>query len=66
MITKTMTIAEALTNGNKEAMASVLYSVGMHCLGCAMASGETVEQAAEAHGVEIDALVLALNEASAK
>ena len=29
-------------------------SIGMHCLGCAMASGETLAQACAAHGVDAD------------
>ena len=28
--------------------------IGMHCVGCAMASGETIEQACAAHGVDPD------------
>ena len=36
---------------------------GMHCLGCAIAHGETVEQAAEVHGIDVDALIEALNKA---
>ena len=35
----------------------ILQSAGMHCLGCAMASGETLGQACEAHGVDADELV---------
>ena len=37
-------------------------SVGMNCLGCAMASGETLGQACAAHGVEVDDLLSKLNE----
>jgi len=29
-------------------------SMGMNCLGCAMASGETLAQACAAHGVDVD------------
>ena len=36
-------------------------AIGMHCMGCAMASGENVEQACEAHGVDVDAFVTKLN-----
>lgn len=32
----------------------VFQEIGMHCLGCAMASGETVEQACAVHGVDPD------------
>jgi len=37
-------------------------SVGMNCLGCAMASGETLGQACAAHGVEVDDLLSKLSE----
>ncbi|MEG1520708.1 MAG: DUF1858 domain-containing protein [Clostridia bacterium] len=59
MITKDMTIMEAV-QANENA-ADVLLSIGMHCLGCAMAHGETVAEAAEAHGVDIDKLIEMLN-----
>lgn len=63
-ITKDMLIADALKQGNVEAMAEVLFSFGMHCLGCALARGETIEQAAAVHGVDADEMVAALNEAA--
>lgn len=65
-ITKDMLIADALNAGNSEAIAEVLVNFGMHCFGCALARGETVEQAAMAHGVDIDTMVDALNEACDK
>ena len=64
MITKDMLIADALKQGNVYAIANVLFSVGMHCLGCALAHNETVEDAANAHGVDVDELVEKLNEAA--
>lgn len=57
-ITKDMLIADLLKiDGNAEAVAETLMSIGMHCLGCAMARGETIEQAAEVHGVDVDDLI---------
>lgn len=61
-ITKDMLIGEALKLGNVEKMAEVLQSFGMHCLGCALARGETIEEAASVHGVDADEMVAALNE----
>ena len=29
-------------------------AIGMHCMGCALASGETLEQACAVHGVDPD------------
>jgi hybrid cluster-associated redox disulfide protein len=60
MITKDMLISDVLKFGNVEAMAEVLYSFGMHCLGCALSRNETVEQAATVHGVDPDEMVQAL------
>jgi len=37
-------------------------SMGMNCLGCAMASGETLGQACAAHGVDVDDLLAKVNE----
>ena len=51
---------------NIEAVANVLTSVGMHCLGCAIAHGETVGEAAEVHNVDVNELIARLNEAEKK
>ena len=59
-ITKQMTIAEALKL--KPQIAPILMSKGMHCLGCVIAQGETVEQAAEVHGMDTAQLLKELNE----
>ncbi len=44
-------------------IAEVLYNFGMHCLGCALASGETVAEAAQVHGVDVELLIKALDDA---
>lgn len=41
----------------------VFVSFGMGCLGCAAARFENIEQGAGAHGIDIDQLMKALNEA---
>ena len=51
---------------NIEAVANVLTSVGMHCLGCAIAHGETVGEAAEVHNVDVNEPIARLNEAAKK
>lgn len=60
-ITKDMTIADVLKT--KPKTAQVFFSMGMQCLGCPTAAGETVEEAATVHGVDADDLVKKLNEA---
>ena len=41
--------------------AEILLSTGMHCIGCAMAHGETIEQAVNAHGNDLEELLAKLN-----
>ncbi len=60
-ITKDTVIADAIKiNPNA---GEILMSYGMHCLGCAIAHGETVGQAAEVHGADLDAMLDELNKA---
>lgn len=54
-ITKDMTIGEILSV--KPEAAPVLMDAGMHCLGCPSAQGETLEEAAMVHGMDINALM---------
>ncbi len=42
--------------------AEILLSTGMHCIGCAMAHGETIAEAVAVHGEDLDALLNKLNE----
>ena len=54
-ITKDMTIGEILrTNPD---VAPILMNAGMHCLGCPSAQGESLEEAAIVHGMNIDELM---------
>ena len=42
--------------------APLFMAIGMHCLGCVMASGENLEQACAVHGIDADALIAKINE----
>ena len=54
-ITKDMTIGDILrTNPD---VAPILLNAGMHCLGCPSAQGESLEEAAMVHGMDVDALM---------
>ena len=44
-----------------EGTADILMNAGMHCLGCAMAHGESIEQACAVHGIDVDALIGEIN-----
>lgn len=37
------------------------FEIGMHCLGCPSARGETIEMACAVHGTDADALVEKIN-----
>lgn len=54
-ITKEMTIGEILRQSPE--VAPVLMEAGMHCLGCPSAQGESLEEAAMVHGIDIDELM---------
>ena len=62
-ITKNMTLGEIATN-YPEAV-NILLKYGLHCIGCHIASWETLEQGANAHGLygkEFDKLLNELNQ----
>ena len=59
MITKEMTIGEVIKMDPTRA--EVLMSFGMGCIGCPSSQAETIEQEAMVHGLNIDALLEALN-----
>lgn len=58
-ITKEMTIGEIL-RANPD-VAPILMDAGMHCLGCPSAQGESLEEAAMVHGLDIDELMKAIS-----
>ena len=60
-ITKTMTIGKVLSID--ENLTTILMGFGLHCFGCPMSQAETLEEAAEVHGVDVDLMVEKLNEA---
>ncbi len=57
--TKEMTIGEVLRIDMNAA--PVLMDIGMHCLGCPSAQGESLEEAAMVHGISVDELMEKLN-----
>lgn len=59
MITKEMTIGEVIARSPQTA--AVFLSFGMQCVDCPTARGESIEDAAEAHGIDLDELLHQLN-----
>ena len=41
--------------------AEILMEAGMHCLGCPASQAETLEEACEVHGIDVNELVEKLN-----
>ena len=58
-VTKDTMLSEIMENA-PETM-PLFQAIGMHCMGCAMANGENVEMACNAHEVDVDAFVERLN-----
>ena len=54
-ITKEMTIGQILKI--KPEVAPILMRMGMHCLGCPASQGESLEEAAMVHGMNIEDLM---------
>lgn len=55
-----MTIGEIIRQD--QTIIPILMEAGMHCVGCPSAQGESLEEAAMVHGMDIDALLKAINE----
>ncbi|MGL5633873.1 MAG: DUF1858 domain-containing protein [Sarcina sp.] len=59
MITKDMTIGQIVREYPEKG--ATLLGFGMGCIGCPSAQGETVEQAAMVHGLNLEELLKELN-----
>lgn len=59
MIDKNTKIGELLQMAPEKA--DILLNAGMHCLGCPASQAETLEEACEVHGIDVDELVKELN-----
>lgn len=58
-VTRDTIISEIMMNAPQTA--PLFQAIGMHCLGCAMATGESVEEACMVHGVDPDEFLENLN-----
>ena len=59
-VTADMTIGEILEIRGEE-VAPVLLGMGMHCLGCPSAKMETLLEACEVHGVDVNEILSQIN-----
>lgn len=58
-VTKDSVIGDVLDYNS--GTAQFFFEIGMHCLGCPSARGESIEQACAVHGTDADALVEKIN-----
>ena len=58
-VTKDMIIMDVLRADM--GTAQFFLDIGMHCLGCPSASGESIEQACMVHGADADKLIADIN-----
>ena len=58
-INKDMTIGELLEKAPEKA--EILLEAGMHCLGCPASQAETIAEACEVHGINVEELIKKLN-----
>ena len=59
MIERTTKIGELLETAPEKA--EILIEAGMHCLGCPASQAETIEEACEVHGIDVDDLLEKIN-----
>lgn len=58
-INKDMTIGELLEKTPEKA--EILLEAGMHCLGCPASQAETIAEACDVHGIDVEELIKKLN-----
>lgn len=59
IVAKDMIISDVLNMD--QGTVPIFFKNGLHCLGCVMASGETIEEACLVHGIDCDNLIFELN-----
>ena len=64
MVTKDSLIGDVLDQYPETA--EFFFEIGMHCLGCPSARGESIAAACLVHGTDADALIKKINDAIAK
>jgi hybrid cluster-associated redox disulfide protein len=64
IVKKEMTIGEAIEKYPESAQ--IMLQHGLHCIGCHVATWETIEQGASAHGIDSDKLIHDINKEISK
>lgn len=59
-VNKSMTIGEIISKNEKAV--EILMSFGMGCVGCPSAQAESIEEACQVHGLDVNELIEKLKE----
>lgn len=59
VVTKDMTITDVLMLD--DGLIPIFFENGLYCIGCMMASGETIEEACMVHGMDLENLLDTIN-----
>lgn len=59
IISRETKIGEIIENAPEKA--GILLEAGMHCLGCPASQGESLEEACQVHGIDVEELLKKLN-----
>lgn len=59
MIERSTKIGELLEKAPEKA--NILLEAGMHCLGCPASQNETLEEACDVHGIDVEEILAKLN-----
>lgn len=59
-VNKSMTIGEIISRNEKAV--EILMSFGMGCVGCPSAQAESIEEACQVHGLDVNELIEKLKE----
>ncbi len=59
VVTKDMTITDVLMLD--DGLIPIFFENGLYCIGCMMASGETIEEACMVHGMDLEHLLDTIN-----
>ena len=60
LVTKDMVITDILEIDRT--LIPMFFRYGLNCVGCAVSVGETLEEACEVHGLDVDTLLYEINE----
>lgn len=62
-VTKDMLMGDILHTEKADTIATILMAEGMHCVGCPSSLMESLEEACQVHGIDVEPLLKKINAA---